>query len=528
MRKKTWIKILCTIICFVMLGMPIFVQATELEGNETTDTTETPSEKEEVEYEPIILNVTRYTTTRRTFDWESNSEENVYKLLRSMKKDGVYEEITQISGKKGTIEHVVKDLELGKTYYYKVEQIVDGEAVATSNIVTIIIRLLPVENIKLTMTNDNDVTLNWDKVPYASGYYISRCTKIAGQYKRVGTVNASTCKFTDKTPASGKTYYYKVRAYRKNNASALCKMYQCTAVTCHTKPAKPVVTGSYTTSKKVKLSWKAVSGATYYNIFKRNSAGKYVKVDVTQNKYYYDSDVKANKTYKYKVSAYYKTNNKTIIGKQSAICSVFTSKIDPKKKMVALTFDDGPGPYTQAIVNCLKKNNAHATFFVVGNRVNSYKSALKSAYDNGNEIANHTYSHPTLTTLSVSSMKSQISKTDTLVKNITGKKTVLVRAPGGATNSTVRNNIAKPFIYWSIDTRDWETRSKSATINSVMNNVRDGDIILMHDIHYPTKEAALEIIPRLKKAGYQLVTVSEMAAARGYDLKNGTTYYSFR
>ena len=80
---------------------------------------------------------------------------------------------------------------------------------------------------------------------------------------------------------------------------------------------------------------------------------------------------------------------------------------------------------------------------------------------------------------------------------------------------------------WSVDTLDWKTRSKSATVNSVMNNVRDGSIVLMHDIHKPTKEAALELIPKLKKKGYQLVTISDLAKYRGYTMKNGTVYYSF-
>jgi peptidoglycan/xylan/chitin deacetylase (PgdA/CDA1 family) len=92
----------------------------------------------------------------------------------------------------------------------------------------------------------------------------------------------------------------------------------------------------------------------------------------------------------------------------------------------------------------------------------------------------------------------------------------------------VKSAVGKPLIYWSIDTLDWKTRSKTATINSVMNNVRDGSIVLMHDIHYPTKEAALELIPKLKKKGYQIVTVSDLAKYRGYTMKAGTVYYSFQ
>lgn len=85
-----------------------------------------------------------------------------------------------------------------------------------------------------------------------------------------------------------------------------------------------------------------------------------------------------------------------------------------------------------------------------------------------------------------------------------------------------------PMIYWSIDTLDWKTKSKTKTVKAVMKNVQDGDIILMHDTHSWSVDAAIEIIPKLIKKGYQLVTVSEMAEARGVELENGKTYFDFR
>ncbi len=196
--------------------------------------------------------------------------------------------------------------------------------------------------------------------------------------------------------------------------------------------------------------------------------------------------------------------------------------------MVALTFDDGPSKHTKAIVDCLFKNNSAATFFVVGNRIDSYKDTVKHTYKMGCELANHSYSHPILTGLTAKQIKSEINKTDNKVKALTGQKTALLRAPGGGYNSTVKKAVGKPLIQWSDDTLDWKTRSKSATVNYVMKNVQDGDIVLMHDLHEPTKEAALELIPKLKKKGYQIVTVSELAKYKGYDLKNGTVYFSFR
>ena len=103
----------------------------------------------------------------------------------------------------------------------------------------------------------------------------------------------------------------------------------------------------------------------------------------------------------------------------------------------------------------------------------------------------------------------------------------LLRPPYGSINQTVRDAVGKPMILWSIDTLDWKTLNSQSTIDTVMKNVKDGDIILMHDIHSPTVEAAIKLIPKLQKKGYQLVTVSELAYFKGKQLKNGWSYGSF-
>lgn len=198
--------------------------------------------------------------------------------------------------------------------------------------------------------------------------------------------------------------------------------------------------------------------------------------------------------------------------------------INPKKKMVALTFDDGPGKYTKQIVKCLKKNHGRATFFVLGTNVDRYKGAVKAADKAGCEIASHGYTHSNMTRISQKEIQKEMKDTDKKIKKITGKKTALMRTPGGATDEKVQKAVGKPIILWSIDTLDWKTRDKDKTIQAVMNNVKDGDIVLMHDIHEPTKEAALVLIKKLTEEGYQLVTVSELAQYRGYKLKKGKIY----
>lgn len=208
------------------------------------------------------------------------------------------------------------------------------------------------------------------------------------------------------------------------------------------------------------------------------------------------------------------------------------AEVNPNKPMVALTFDDGPGPYTSRLLNCLEKNKAKATFFMVGSNVSRYKNVVKRMASMGCELGNHSYSHPAFTTLSVSSMKSQVSSTNKKIREACGRLPTVFRLPygDGYNNRTVLNTLGLPSIYWSVDTRDWaNTGNSQHTINAVLGSVKNGDIILMHDIHAATVKACETIIPTLKKRGYQLVTVSQLAKYKGKtNLRNGKTYMKFR
>lgn len=201
--------------------------------------------------------------------------------------------------------------------------------------------------------------------------------------------------------------------------------------------------------------------------------------------------------------------------------------IDPKKPMVALTFDDGPSAsYTGRIVNQLKKYDARATFFVLGCNLNSQatKAVVKKAVKNGNEIGSHTYNHKRLSALSGAEIKQEMILTGNAIKSITGTYPSIMRPPYGSYNDNVKNNVSMPMILWSIDTLDWKTRNQANTVSVVLNQVQDGSIILMHDIYNPTAGAAEQLIPALVQKGYQLVTVSELATYKKVSLKNGTVY----
>ena len=201
--------------------------------------------------------------------------------------------------------------------------------------------------------------------------------------------------------------------------------------------------------------------------------------------------------------------------------------IDLSKPMVALTFDDGPSEsHTSRIVKCLKNNDARATFFVLGSRINtaSAQTLIKSSVLNGNEIASHTYSHKWLPGLSAGQLQWEANETNKRIKAITGMEPELVRPPYGSISSTVSQNIHAPLILWSIDTLDWKSRNASKVIASVMGRVKDGDIILMHDIYQSTADAVDVIVPQLVNRGYQLVTVSELATYKKAKLQDGKTY----
>ncbi len=204
------------------------------------------------------------------------------------------------------------------------------------------------------------------------------------------------------------------------------------------------------------------------------------------------------------------------------------SRVDPDKPMVALTFDDGPGPYTDRLLRCLEENDALATFFLVGSSVSNYRSTVARAADMGCEIGNHTWSHPSLTGLSADGIRSQMSSTNDAIRQATGKNATLMRPPYGAYNSSVLSCVGVPAILWSIDTRDWEHRNADRTVSNVLTQVKDGDIILMHDIHKATVDAAERLIPELKRRGYQLVTVSELAKYKQKSLSAGNVYTAIR
>lgn len=200
--------------------------------------------------------------------------------------------------------------------------------------------------------------------------------------------------------------------------------------------------------------------------------------------------------------------------------------IDPNKPMIAITYDDGPSQYTPEIVDVLKENNSVATFFVLGQSVYKNEDILNRMIDEGNQIGNHTYNHKRLTTISDEELYKQVQGTDDLIRIATGYTPSVMRPPYGTTTDDLNKKIQRPVIKWSIDTRDWENQNVEMIKNSILANVKDGDIILMHDMYNSTVEASKIVIPELINRGYQLVTIDELFEYRDGALTAGEQYYN--
>ena len=198
--------------------------------------------------------------------------------------------------------------------------------------------------------------------------------------------------------------------------------------------------------------------------------------------------------------------------------------IDVNKKMVALTFDDGPNYNTSKILEILNKYNVRATFFVLGSKINHNKKIIKTMDKYGMEIGNHTYSHKLMTGMSNIDIIREVEDTSNLIYSVIGKYPELVRPSYGSFNKKIKESINMPIIIWNIDTLDWKSHNSNKIVSRVMNKVSDGDIILMHDIYSATVKAVDILVPKLISEGYQLVSVSELFYYKNINLENGKVY----
>lgn len=200
----------------------------------------------------------------------------------------------------------------------------------------------------------------------------------------------------------------------------------------------------------------------------------------------------------------------------------------PYDKVIAFTFDDGPGNYTIELAQTLLANNSKATFFELGNRMKYNQETVKTLYGYGMEIGSHTYAHKNLNKLNDNEIDEEINSVNILYNEITGDNIKLLRPPYGNADSKVKERVNMPIIMWNVDTEDWLSRNSEQISNHILEHAEDGDIILMHDIYGTTLEAVKMALPILRSRGFKITTVSELAEIKGVTLEKGVSYRHFK
>ncbi len=198
------------------------------------------------------------------------------------------------------------------------------------------------------------------------------------------------------------------------------------------------------------------------------------------------------------------------------------------KKLIALTFDDGPSAdTTPRLLDILFEKDVPATFFMLGSRARGNPDIVKRAEREYHVVASHTMYHQNLIRIPAATAEADINESKSVFSSILGHAPELTRPPYGNTNSLVSGIISTPMILWSVDPEDWKNKDTETILAIIRAQIHDGAIILMHDIYPTSVDAVPIIIDSLRNDGYEFVTVPELAKARKVKLTPGTVYYNF-
>lgn len=182
-----------------------------------------------------------------------------------------------------------------------------------------------------------------------------------------------------------------------------------------------------------------------------------------------------------------------------------------EKKKIALTFDDGPdSEYTPMLLDGLAERNVKATFFVIGKQAEAQPEVMERLVKEGHLIGNHTYNHVDIRHMTASAAKEEILKANEIIAKYTGEEPCFLRPPFGSGSSKLEKEIEMIPVLWTIDTMDWSCQNESKICSTVYREIKENSIILMHDEYPTTVRAALSIIDKLQKDGYEFVTVDKI------------------
>lgn len=258
--------------------------------------------------------------------------------------------------------------------------------------------------------------------------------------------------------------------------------------------------------------WGIAAGlgySSYINVQKIRDAVKVIAVQESAGDLSVTADAEQESTGIQGVTA--DGANQRAVTEQDGVNDQNAILISQEQKTIALTFDDGPHPvYTKKLLDGLKERQVHATFFVVGKNIPGNEALIEQMKEDGHLIGNHTYDHVKICDMSSEDACEQVEKTSELVYEITGENTEFVRPPFGAWNKNMECSFVMLPVLWDVDPLDWTTRNTDLIVQRVLDEVENGDIVLLHDYYDSSVEAAFQIIDVLKEQGYEFVTADEM------------------
>lgn len=404
----------------------------------------------------------------------------------------------------------------------------------------------PVDGFQVTGNTTDTVSVKWNSVEKASGYYIYHYNNDSGKYEQLAKVEGGeTCQYDITDLESATAEKIEIQAYKnfmkKEYRSAMTQEY-----VVYTFPEKPQISAFSNENGVLNMEWSTTDNIEGYELqygkAEDFSDAQTQEFDSTVQSYTAEN-LEGNETYYSRIRTCYAVEGKKVYSDWSEPVQteiyykvLDLSGIDPNRPMVALSFDDGPAynsngsNSTQRILDVLAQYGAKATFFMVGERVNDKtKTLLQRELELGCELGNHTYAHDHY---GKSVTAEDISKASQRIKDYSGQAPTVFRCPGGNVTDAIREECKKegmPLAYWSVDTEDWKSRNADSVYERIMSGVYDGSIILMHDIYSSTAEAVERAVPALIEQGYQIVTVSEMIAVKtGESPKAGEQYVDYK
>ena len=393
-----------------------------------------------------------------------------------------------------------------------------------------------VDELKTTQVAARQVALSWDKAKKAEGYRVMLSQGDSEDYHEYQLIDdPDTCEITVSDLDQATRYNFSVTAVRGGkDIGKPAKL-----PTIWTKPDAPEITNLMSTKKgEIYVDWSENDKAEGYILEYKKDGGEYTadatltfsasddrKTDIT--------GLETGATYTVRMSSYF-TPQDQLRGDPGAEQSVkvvaedtpakpkapdqkLDGAIDPTKPMIALTFDDGPldGGSGEKILDVLEQHNAKATFFMVGCNVTDRAANLQRKVKLKMELGNHTWNHARY---GQEVTPEDISKASNEIYSVCGQYPTCFRSPGGMTTGRILQECEAenmPAYYWSIDTQDWSSKNADAVYHAVVDNVQDGDIVLMHEIYDSTADAVERMVPELIDRGFQLVTCHALVTAKG-------------